>query len=656
MTSQRFAALEKHAKSEFDGHPTRTRSQGASAPSQVYPRAVFGPVSTVLHRLLMAALCFAPACKTPDAARLKDNPVQPAAPVLAGDRPKHPDGYLSKDENFALWKQYCAGSENPADEVQPNYANTAVAGAAKILSTVKKSSFRIYGDILKLHKTTLPANANGVTAEAHDFLTYLCGEFRDRAPMVKAKLAWVANIRYLAPGDGGAMKSCEDRNNPVLGDAAAAELPAVGVFDRHKSPWAQMCTEDYQLYIALTARVFDERLAAIDSNEGLVLDDGSVIQGRQKIGSVNRIDHAVPGFTICETKYQFAAYVKPRREFTTLADYLTGYAAFKADCSAEDLAYVYDFRGDSNYKPNSPESNGMIWMSKLAAAQCKDRATAKAGAAWTTADCQRYYAEPFRSRYESARALLGSWLLYAKEHEADFANRPADRSGTQITGVGRNFKNAGDVFSGDGPLQFRVGDTFVQNGGLRTVGTEGAFLADFEAHWHEPDFGLSRIAGVEGEALKEFVFYRISLAVDRHTNWYASGYDSAPTLPLGNSLRRTSGAAYSPFVASSYEMNQSNKFSQCGFTIECGNAGPEFTEHKQWMFIFKVKASNWFRPEDVIAGRLTPDFDRTWFDETSFGFDGLADEERAWDRLGSPLEDEHAEILYLYRIPSEEGN
>lgn len=588
--------------------------------------------------LLLTALA---ACKTPaPVASLKDDtpPSIPSAPG-EGSVDRRPPGYLPKEANFNLWKQYCKGTENPADEVQPNYENADVQKAAKILSTVKKSSYKLYGDILKLHKTQVPPSVGDVTPDAHDFLTYLCGEFRDRAPMVKAKLDWVFNIRYLAPGTGAADRSCADRNDPLQGDVAVGSLPAVTAFDRNLSPWLQMCTEDYDRYHNLTRNVFDARAAAL--------------AGTTKIGAVQGIERAVPGFTICETKYQFAAYVKKNKTFDSYQKYTQGMDAFAAGCTQEDKDYVYDFRGDSNYKPNSPESNGMIWMSKLAAAQCKNRATAKPGAAWKDADCRRYYAEPFRSRYESARALLGSYLLYAKEHEAAVADRPGDGGGTYFTGVSVNYKDPTDVFSAGGPLQFRLGDDFVQNGGLITPGPVGKFLPGFESHWGEPDMGLSQLGGMDGEALKEFVFQRISRAVDRHTNWYASAYDAAPSLPLGTSLHKTTSAAYSPFVASSYEMNQSNNFSQCGFTIPCGNSPPEFTEHKQWMFIFKVKASNWFKPEDIVGGNVKPDLDRVWFDETSFGFDGLADTERAWDRLGSPLEDEHAEILYLWRIPAE---
>ena len=42
-----------------------------------------------------------------------------------------------------------------------------------------------------------------------------------------------------------------------------------------------------------------------------------------------------------------------------------------------------------------------------------------------------------------------------------------------------------------------------------------------------------------------------------------------------------------------------------------------------------------------------------WFDETTFGTTGLAKSERAWDRLGTALEDEFDSILYLHNICSD---
>ena len=89
--------------------------------------------------------------------------------------------------------------------------------------------------------------------------------------------------------------------------------------------------------------------------------------------------------------------------------------------------------------------------------------------------------------------------------------------------------------------------------------------------------------------------------------------------------------AYSPFVASSYEMSESNSFVNCGITVPCT---PEHDDRKQWMFIFRIKKDNWYTTQRLAAGEKI-DFSRMWFDETAFGTTGLADSEKAWDRLGT---------------------
>jgi hypothetical protein len=71
------------------------------------------------------------------------------------------------------------------------------------------------------------------------------------------------------------------------------------------------------------------------------------------------------------------------------------------------------------------------------------------------------------------------------------------------------------------------------------------------------------------------------------------------------------------------------------------------------MFVFKVRKEYWYTPESINAEETPiPNFDRYWFDETSFGESGLANSERAWDRMGTALEEEHAAVLYLHNIAS----
>ena len=56
----------------------------------------------------------------------------------------------------------------------------------------------------------------------------------------------------------------------------------------------------------------------------------------------------------------------------------------------------------------------------------------------------------------------------------------------------------------------------------------------------------------------EFVYKLIRNAVDRHTDWYNSGYDDEMNQQMNQ--RRARDQAYSPFVASSYEMSASDDF------------------------------------------------------------------------------------------------
>ncbi|MCJ8277167.1 MAG: hypothetical protein HRT44_07185, partial [Bdellovibrionales bacterium] len=135
---------------------------------------------------------------------------------------------------------------------------------------------------------------------------------------------------------------------------------------------------------------------------------------------------------------------------------------------------------------------------------------------------------------------------------------------------------------------------------------------------------------------QELVYERLRGSVDRHTNWYAAGFND------GNGVVKDQ--AFSPFVASSYVMSASDEFTTCGITVQCPPDGL-----KRWMFIFRVKPENWYNPQRILDNEPV-DFDKMWFDETSFGDSGLANGESAWDRLGTAMEEELDSILYLIHV------
>jgi hypothetical protein len=525
----------------------------------------------------------------------------------APGKPKRfaPDQMSSESENYALWSNYCVGDKAVTQKPVPNYENDEVMEAATKLSAVATHSFALYGDINGFHKSDLPAELEGkVSREANQFLTYLCGEFRDRATMVQAKINWVRRMNYLE-------------------DVAAEHDPS-------GDPWQQMVVADYKPYLALSEAVFDAKREKLEA------------EGRRymTVGTLENIDTPVDGFTVCETKYMFAEYVRKGQDFhapeglqpgtTPMEHYEKGYSTFRdAHCTLPtDEEYYYDFRGDSNIKPNSPESNGMIWMARTIARQCDSRSSAapyqqaRPESNLPADFCKAYFKYPFTYRWNAARAGLASWILVDPTQGGLDSN-----SSFQI--VPRFVSDPNYVLGDRGPYQ-----------GFAN-GTQLTPLAGWESYWRFGGMGLADMLSFS----KENIHKAIQLAVDRHTDWYDSSYDDK--MPWKAFARNQ---AYSPFVASSYEMSESDNFTSPGVTVEA--IDPTAAEYKHFMFVFKIHRDNWFTPETIVASdKPIPNFDRQWFDETSFGETGLANSEKAWDRLGTALESELDSILYLRNVP-----
>lgn len=504
---------------------------------------------------------------------------------------------LGDAENFKLWSEYCVGDAEVTKRPVPNYANAEVMEAARQLSRVADHSFALYSEIARHHKTDVPkAQADdGITVRAHEFLGYLCGEFRDRASMVKSKLDWVRTMNYLDDTDKGA-------------------------FDVKANPWRQMRAADYKPYIALSRSVWTAKQSKLATDGKRYMQVGAI-----------QADTPVQPFSVCETKYMFSEYVRAGKAFDSIDAFMTGYEAFKSKCDLPaDEDYAYDFRGDSNIKPNSPESNGMIWFGRTIARQCFDKGDqyAEVGSKSSLSDehCKQYFKYPFNSRWNAARAGLASWVLIDP-------NGGGLDSNSNFTVVPRTLGSdpaKGSVFGDFGPYI-----------GRGSAGTEIPLIEGWKDHFNAGSFGLATLFQGNKESMQK----AMQLAVDRHTDWYNSGYDDEmPYWKFSNTQ------AYSPFVASSYEMQSSDGFTSPGVTVQTKD--PTAGQYKHWMYVFKVKRTNWFTPETIAnSEKADPDFDRVWLDETSFGDTGLANSEHAWDRLGTSLEDENDTILYLRNVP-----
>lgn len=489
------------------------------------------------------------------------------------------------EQNQELFSQYCIGDASSAQVPNVNYSNQKVMRAARILSKVANINFYYYADIKRIYKNGAQSAPAGITDNAHLFLVQTCGEFRDRAEMIEGKVNWVNNMIMLG-------SEPQKQNVDISGNI-----------------WTQLSGHSYNKYLQLSNQIFTWKAQRAYQNKSLTQ---TLHQDAQE---------PVDGFSVCETKYIISELIGKGQSVSDLNTYLNNYSQFADRCSQADLDYYYDFRGDSNFKQYSPEANGMIWHALSIARFCETPTRARPNnGKITDRVCEEYFKRPFLTRYNAAKSGLAAWLLHGKDVQATFAN-----PGAKVT------------ISSDYDLGIVGQKPFLMNVGGSSVSINKSILG-FNQSFEEA-FGLgSANADLSG------VFERLRNAVNRHTNWYASAFNDQ----LGHD-KSQKDQAYSPFVASSYEMSQSNGFTECGVTVACTGDG-----RKAWMLVFKIHKNNWYHTRSLMNNQRI-DFDRMWFDETSFGTDKLADAERAWDRLGTALETELDSIIYLHNLGAGSG-
>lgn len=557
-----------------------------------------------------------------------------------------------------IWADYCGGDRKSADIPAPNYKNKEVLLAVKKLAMVSPYSFYFYSGPLYTYNlrngkelvdvpAEFPANIQEVKngrKNAHAFMTLLCGEFRDRPTLIKEKIRWV-NRMYTLP-----------------------TTPQTNINIKHEL-WSQVSAHSYKGYIENSRSIFQAK--ELEARKFDV-----------KLGQYNE-DTPIEPYTVCETKFIFKRHVESGSKFNgDLAAYKKEYNKFKTRCNREDLDYIYDFRGDSNFKPNSPESNGMIWYSSTITNNCtrnkEGKYVLKTAAEGKVADpkiCEKYATNPFSYRWSAARAGLATWMLRDQKHDSTFSAE------------GESVYIIPNLDPTQGPFGFKmpVKDSFYPDELYKNdkgefikwddkTGDEVVMTAEeVEAHnakqaelkaaheakqasantvyhdfvktweankdvfWKRSDLGFNSLTGLGTKDVnKGFAYERIRDAVNRHTDWYASGYDDG-----SDKLR---DQAYSPFVASSYEMSASDGFTAPGVTVQSPADGC-----KHWMFVFKLKKDQWYNTQSV-QNKVPVNFNYHWFDETSFGTNHLADSEHAFDRLGTALEGEMDVILYLHKL------
>lgn len=571
-----------------------------------------------------------------------------------------PPANVTEQENEKIWQTYCVGDRKSAEIPRPNYSEQEVVKAVEKLAIVSPYSYYFYSGPLYAYELKKgkelvepPADFPQVKEvkngkkNAHAFMTVLCGEFRDRPTLIKAKVRWVHKM-FTLPA-----------------------TPQKTINLNHEL-WSQVSAESYSKYINNTRMIFHAKDQYLKKNNY-----------RARIGKYSE-DYPVEPFSVCETKFIFKRYVEVGAQFNPkdYAKYTAEFKKFKDRCSQEDLDYIYDFRGDSNFKPNSPESNGMIWYSSSITNNCtrvNGKYVLKEASKAKISDpeiCEKYFKTPFAYRWGAARAGLASWLMRDIKHDATFANtrsmvtmipnleplqKPFGfkipyRSGDDyVEELEKNEKGeyvTWDIKTGEmvvlTPDQVAAKEKEIaekkaaieekkKNGDVVLFDFIDSWKANQAKFWERPDLGFNTVFGLDTKApLKEYVFERLRDAVNRHTDWYASGYDDGT-----NPIREQ---AYSPFVASSYEMSASDAFTAPGTTVQSPSDGC-----KHWMFVFKLKKDKWYNSQSIVEKKPV-DFNYHWFDETTLGTNHLADSEHAFDRLGTALEGEMDVILYIHNI------
>ena len=319
---------------------------------------------------------------------------------------------LSTQSFAGIWENYCRGKGGQEGHDRKvvhvpvvNYSNNLVKKAVAKLDQVHPDSFYQYSDIERVYglcsgsrkkkgqckgKTgNKPAN---VKIDTHNFLTILCGEFRDNLRLLKSKLNWAANMHIVKNGKQG--------------------------YDKNILPFRQLTAQGYLDLVDLSETVYELKHHALGA------------AGKESLAETQKSADAA---TICEYRYMLDKYLSKGEHFgygSELSSYMEGpegYLAYEAapgNCTDDEKSHYYEFRGDGNFKAQSLESNAFIWNARIHSRSCKlipqsdGTAIAKASgsAVITDESCQAYFKEPFSTRKELSKQGLARLFYYPEEY------------------------------------------------------------------------------------------------------------------------------------------------------------------------------------------------------------------------------------------------
>ncbi len=444
-------------------------------------------------------------------------------------------------------------------------------------------------------------------AKARNFVRVLCGEHRDYPDMLAEKLAVVArHTKTAGPG----------------------ELTSV---DTDKNLFDQLTYPAYTRLVNVMRTMHTARSVA-GAYDGYHYGYGAFGHGSR------RVDNAVPPFTQCEMKFVFERYLVAGSPTTIVpSQYEAELASYRATtCTAEDLSYMFNFRGHVNFQPLWLESNGFIHNSRRAR-----------GAELSTGATDAYQ-RPFATRYDQARKAWATYLFHNDTHHQQLI-------AASEWGGGPILYLTDQDQDGDGLADYRLfskpgcGDTGV---GL-LVPSQNCNMVDWTTAWNtpstrghtakwdpawatQPDMGFMTAFTTFQERMSRF-----NQALDRHTNWGPTGYYMLDASTPGDTSPRFFGA-YSPIVAASYDVSASDFFVRRDYpstdAFEQGRA--------KWLFVMRFPVSSYYDAKDLAAGKPMR-FDEHYFNETSLSNDYY--DERALDHWGYiETQEAYAQVYLTY--------
>ncbi len=529
-----------------------------------------------------------------------------------GDNPWDTDQVVSENE-FAKY------SDTAPFVKEVKWSHPKIKKAMAALGPGWRSTFA-YGDWRRAYGLESESNGSDTdqrNSRVRNFIRVLAGEFRDHPSMLEAKLDTIIAGQVYAGPD---------------------EMTSV---DTSKPLFAQLTYPGYQKLMNVMSTMYNHRKAAIaHANDGFNYNFGDANH------SSNRVENSVPPTTHCEMKFIFSRYLIATAPALDPATYETQYAAYKtSDCSNDDLAWMYNFRGHKNNMPLWFESNAFVWNSR------------RAGKALSAGRGGDYYLHPFADRYHRSRQAWGAYLLYP---EADHEKlRAASESGggpiMYLTDRDENDDGIADykLFDQEGCGDNGLGgadpadncnmvpwDTAAQT--PSTAAAIAGYTKD--EHYKQADMGFNALVPTFEQRMARF-----NQALDRHTNWGPTGYymeDASPTNASPSQIRYI--GAYSPIVACSYDISASNAFASGDYPTT-----PPFEQGvTKWMFVMKFRAEHYY-DEVAMRNGEKMNFDTDYFNETSLSNDYYV--ERALDRFGwVPGGDLHANIYFVYGARGEQ--